>query len=461
MEIIKDERVKKIIEKLRNAIKLTRFENHVFITGGCVRDSLLNLPINDVDVVTDIEFGGVVLANLLVVKERCYVLNTNPVVFPSYGTAKVCLFNDDDLKDISIEFVDTRKCAYDPSKNCYGTLEEDSKRRDLTINALYWNITDEKLYDYNGGVDDMITQTLKCPSPHNIYLEDPIKMLRTIRFSAELGWGIEKETWIAIIQNSRLIKSVAQEKITLEVSKILTSPNASLGIRKMMYCGLLKVLMPDIQDLTSVYESKNPMVTAFDHTMNVLDAVLPLIENRLAALFHDIGSIVADNHNRTVSKDMFSAEVAASDLKKMKFSNIVINAVERAIRYHRVFDNYDDGVIPPDKKIRKFVSLVGEHIGTTIDLLNANNLHRTYGKKKRQALDILDRIEELDKIEETKNVKLPVNGVEVINRLGLKRGSPIVGILLNKVKDAFFENPNITKEECLQIVEKEAKILAL
>jgi tRNA nucleotidyltransferase (CCA-adding enzyme) len=273
-----------------------------------------------------------------------------------------------------------------------------------------------------------------------------------------LGWGIERNTWLSIIRHSHLIKKAPQELISSEISKILVSPNASIAIRKMMYCGLLHRVMPDIYDLTTGYESRNPMVTSFDHTMKVLDMVQPMIENRLAALFHDVGSVVTDGYNRSMSKDMFSAWVAATDLKDMKFSNAIIDAVETAIRYHRVFTNYADGVLPPDKKIRKFVNLVGEHIGTTVDLMNANNTHCTYGKKKTQALLILNRLEKLDEVEETKNVKLPVDGNDLIE-LGL-RGKTI-GKMLNLVKDAYFENPQITKEECLELVKKEIKVLAV
>ena len=93
--------------------------------------------------------------------------------------------------------------------------------------------------------------------------------------------------------------------------------------------------------------------------------------------------------------------------------------------------------------------------------MNANNLHQTYDKKKRQVLDILNRIEELDEIEQIQNVKLPINGGDIMRHLGMKRGNPTVGILLEKVKDAYFENPNITKEECLKIVDEEVKVLAV
>lgn len=458
MEVIKDEKILKIVSKLKECIKLTRFQNHVFVTGGAIRNSILDKPINDLDIVVDLEHGGVMLANLFAARERCYVINSNPIIYPTYGTAKVRLFKEEDLKDINIEFVESRKRPYEPSVGCFGTLEEDSKRRDLTINSLYWNITDEKLYDYVGGVNDMIDMTIKCADPYGMYVENPIKMLRAIRFSSELGWGIEKNTWLGIIKNSHLIKKAPQELITSEISKILTSQNASFGIKKMLYSGLLKETMPDIYDLINGYESKNPMVTTFDHTMKVLDCVQPFIENRLAALFHDVGNAVTEGYNRTMSKDKFNSDIASSDLKNMKFSNATIAAVETAIRYHRAFGNYADGVVPPDKKIRKFVSLVGEHIGTTIDLMNANNLYCTYGKKKSQALDILNRMEEMEELEKEKDIKLPIGGNDIVS-LGIRGKS--VGRILNVVKDAYFENPNITREECLEIIKHEVEVLTV
>lgn len=461
MDIIKDEKVLKIIEKIKNAIKLTKIENHVFITGGAIRDSLLKQPIHDIDVVCDLEEDShIVLANLLAAREKCYVMNSNPVIFSSYGTAKLNLLKDDYLKDINIEVVDSRKSHYLLGAKCFGTIEEDSKLRDLTINSLYYNINDGKLYDYVGAINDLTSQTLRTVNPDTVFIWNPIKMLRIIRFSAELGWGIEKNTWLAIIRHSHLISKAPQELISSEISKILVSPNASVGIRKMLYSGLLSRTMRDIADLTSGYESRNPMVTAFDHTMKVLDTVQPLIESRLAALFHDVGSVVTEGYNRSMSKDMFSAWVAAEDLKDMKFSNAIIDAVETAIRYHRVFGNYADGVVPPDKKIRKFTHLVDKYIGTTVDLMNANNLHCTYGKKKRQVLDILNKIEEFDKEEETKNIKLPISGSDVIKEFNLKSG-PQIGKIMNAVKEAYFENPKITKEECFKIAEETIKVLAV
>lgn len=464
MDIIKDEKVLKIVEKIKNAIKLTHFENHVFLVGGVVRDSLLGIKPTDVDVVCDIKGGGLMVANLLAAREKCYVLGSNPVVYETYGTAKVRLFKDPDLKDFDIEFVQTRKEQYHKeSRNpdtCYGTIEEDAKRRDLTINSLYYNITDGKLYDYNQAIDDLANQVIRTPSdPDIIFNDDPLRILRVIRFSCRYGWGINKETWLGMIKNAHRIKIISQERITDEVTKIITSPNASVGVRKMLYCGILHRILPDIYDMTMAYESRNPMVTSFDHTMKVLDEVQPFVENRLAALFHDVGRVITEK-DRTISPDEFSSDIASADLKAMKYPNYVIDAVQTAIKNHRIFKMYADGVTPPDKKIRKFINTCGDEIGTTLDLMNANNLYQTYDKKKRQVLDIIARIDELETIEESKNVKLPISGNDIMKEFNLKSG-PHIGKLMDKLKDAFFENPNITKEECFKLVEEEIKVLAV
>ena len=457
-----DEKIKKLVKLIQESIKGTAFENHVFLVGGCVRDLLLKIPCKDVDVCVDIKNGGMLFANYMAMKHQCYVAGTNPVVFETYGTAKFQLYKNEELKDIEIECVQTRKEQYHKeSRNpdtVYGTIQEDAKRRDLTINSLYYNISTEKVHDYNNGLDDLVNQVIKTPTDPDItFNDDPLRILRVIRFSTRFGWGIEKNTWLGMVKNAHRIKIISQERISDEISKILLCEKPSIGIRKMYYCGILHRVMPDIYDTTYAFESKNPMVSTFDHTMNVVDTVQPYLENRLAALFHDVGRIIT-GRRRDVNPDKFSAEVAADDLKAMKFPNYVIKTVETAIKFHRGFAVYADGVLPPDKKIRKFINLTGEDLGATVDLMNANNLHCTYGKKKRQVLDILNRIEEMEDAEKAANVKLPINGNDIQQYFSIKP-SPVVGIALEKVKDAYFENPNMTKDEALEIVEKLLKTI--
>ena len=459
-----DEKIKKLVKLIQESIKGTAFENHVFLVGGCVRDLLLKIPCKDVDICVDIKNGGMLFANYMAMKHQCYVVGTNPVVFETYGTAKFQLYKNEELKDIEIECVQTRKEQYHKeSRNpdtVYGTIQEDDKRRDLTINSLYYNISTEKVHDYNNGLDDLVNQVIKTPTDPDItFNDDPLRILRVIRFSTRFGWGIEKNTWLGMVKNAHRIKIISQERISDEISKILLCEKPSIGIRKMYYCGILHRVMPDIYDTTYAFESKNPMVSTFDHTMNVVDTVQPYLENRLAALFHDVGRIITDRR-KGVNPDKFSAEVAADDLKAMKFPNYVIKTVETAIKFHRGFSVYADGVLPPDKKIRKFINLTGEDLGATVDLMNANNLHCTYGKKKRQVLDILNRIEEMEDAEKAANVKLPISGNDIIREFKIKP-SPTIGILLEAVKDAYFENPNMTKDEAFEIVENKLKSLTV
>jgi hypothetical protein len=142
----------------------------------------------------------------------------------------------------------------------------------------------------------------------------------------------------------------------------------------------------------------------------------------------------------------------------MKYPNDVVNSVGTAIRYHRIFRIYADGVTPPDKKIRKFINLCKSDIGTTIDLMHANNVSQTYGVKKLQALCVVNRIEELNEIDKLQNVKLPIDGKDIIKEFKIKP-SPTIGIILEAVKDKYFENPSITREECLKVAKE--KLLKL
>ncbi len=452
--------IKELTNLIQNAIKGTHFEGKVYYVGGCVRDMILRLPIKDIDIVVELPNGGMQFAEFMCVKENCRVNGSNPVMFETYGTAKFNLRSHESLKDIDIECVHARKEQYHKLSNkpstSYGTIEEDAKRRDLTINSIYYNVSTENIRDYNNGIDDLVNMVIKTPSdPNVIFEDDPLRILRTIRFSCRFGWGIEKETWLGMIKNAHRLSIVSQERITDELSKILLCEKPSIGLRKMYYCGVLKKVLPDIYDTTEVLECKSPLVTVFGHTMNVLDNVQPCINNRLAALFHDIGQIIG---SKTPRIDDFSASVTEEILRDMKYSNAVVNSVATAIRYHRMFSIYADDAIIPDKKIRKFINLVGDDLVSTVDLMQANNIHCTNNKKKKQVYNLLDRIENLKDAESAAKVKLPINGHDIMREFNL-RGGAVIGKLLDYVRDTYFDNPSITREEALKIVENKIKEL--
>lgn len=450
-----DSKVIAVTKKLEKWLKNSIFEDKVYYVGGCVRDLILGKPVKDIDIVVELRNGGLMLANYLAVKDGSWIMGKNPVVFESYGTAKFEFRKDPDCAGIQLECVQTRKEQYHKeSRNpdtAYGTIQEDAMRRDLTINAMYYNITKEEICDFTDkGFHDLSYSVIRTPcDPDITFSDDPLRILRVIRFSARLGWGINKETWFGMVKNAYRIDIISQERITDEISKILCTDHPSEGIRKLMYCGILHRVMPDIYDMKYSYESKNPAVTTFDHTMKVLDEIVDgSLEHRLAALFHDVGRAMAES-DRTVSPNQFSADIAMADLRKMKYPNDVINAVACAIRHHEWFSTYTDGFLPPDKKIRKLMNSCGDNLAITLDLMNANNHSKTYNKKKQQVLQVMRRIEELDEVDEMTNIKLPVDGNEIMKELGIKKG-PTIGVILNELKEDYFENPEITKEECLK-----------
>jgi tRNA nucleotidyltransferase/poly(A) polymerase len=453
-----DKRIIYLIQKLKEMVDDSPFKNKVYLVGGCVRDMILGHPVKDIDIVVETPNGGINFANYITsVKANCYKVGKNPVVFENYGTAKFNILTDDKIKDIDLECVQTRKEQYHKeSRNpetCYGTIKEDAARRDLTINALYYNITSGNVIDFNNGsgFDDLANKVIRTPSdPDIVFSDDPLRILRVIRFATRLGWGIEKNTWLGMIKNAYRINVISNERVGDELSKILLTDKPSIGIRRLRDCGILHRILPDIYDEKDAHECNNPVVTIFDHTMDVLDEVQPIIEHRLAALFHDVGKIASDIINSNQQND-FSSDVAEYDLKELKFPNSIIKSVCVAIKYHTFFSSYTDGFTPPDSKIRKFLNTTGDDDAITLDLMEANNLHVTFNKKKKQVFGILQRIDELDNIEKIKNIKLPINGNDIIKEFNIKKG-PKIGILLETVKNAYLDYPDITKEECFEIV---------
>ena len=457
-----DKKVIAVINKLKNLIKGTSFEGKVYLVGGCIRDMILGKPIKDIDIVVEMPNGGLMFSSFITAKTKCFSEGKNPVVFETYGTAKFQILTDPEIEDIELECVQTRKEQYHKeSRNpetCYGTISEDAARRDLTINALYYNISTGKILDYNKGMGfkDINDKIIRTPSdPDVVFTDDPLRILRVIRFATRLGWGIEKNTWLGMIKNAYRINIISKERINDELSKILVTEKPSIGVSRLRDCGILHRILPDIYDEKYAFESRNPVVTTFDHTMDVLDDVQPIIEHRLAALFHDVGKLATDK-DRSISPNKFSAEVTRGDLKELKFSNDIINSVCNAIQYHTYFSSYTDGFTPPDSKIRKFLNVTGDDDAITLDLMEANNKNVTFNKKKKQVYSILSRIEEFEEDDKFKNIKLPIDGNDIIKEFRLKSG-PKIGILLDAVKEAYFENPDMTKDECFEVVEVKLK----
>lgn len=446
-----------VIHYLGDKIKGTKYEGHVCLVGGCVRDDFMGNPIHDFDVVIDLYNGGISFANFLAIKNNNLILSKNPVV---YGT-KQCASYKFDLngQEIHIECSQTRK---DPIKVDFtrtpmvrdynlGDFTSDSKLRDLTINSMYINVSTGELYDPNNGLDDLEDRILRCPNdPDVIFHDDPLRMMRIIRFSSTLQFGIEKATWLGIVKNHELIKDIAVERIADEFNKILLSIAPSVGLKKLMASGLLADIMPCLYEMNHI-NTRPPMavINPWEDALCMVDSTQELLDNRLSALFCQVGRTkcyCGHGHEK------FGIDIAKEILKHYKYSNVTIDNVCMAIKNHNRFGGIQSDETITNKSIRKLISETGKNLPLVLDVMKCYAYIMSQDK-----IDLYYKIQDLVRELKNENTNLPINGNDIMKKFNLPKGA-IVGKMLNIVKNAMFDNPNMTKEMAFDIIEKEYMI---
>lgn len=470
LEKYPNSKIGKLIERLNKIIDNSIFQNHVYIVGGAVRDFYLsteNYDPADVDIVVDVPDGGMSFAVWLAYNTGCFMQNKNPCLFPTYGTAKLQIYTDAELSDIELECVQTRKEKYNKETRnpttAFGTIQEDAMRRDLTINALYYNISTDEVCDFTKmGLDDIKNHIIRTTgTPDVVFDDDPLRILRVIRFSSRLGWKIEKNTWVGMIMNAKRIGILTQERVTTELNKMLMCDKPSEAIRMLDRCNVLRRVFPSLDVSKHVYQDIRPVRNLYEHILQTLDNTPKKLETRLAALFHDIGKIKTYDKGFMYHSQV-GADMAEEVLKAMKYSNATVETVKKAIENHEFFSSYIGSTIPRPAVIRKFVAKFDgndDDLDVALDLIHANNISQMYGKKAKQVLGIRAKIEELDKKskqESGKKIVMPVTGVDIMREFNLKP-SPLIGTIMNKVKSKVIEFPDITKDEVFNYVEEYLK----
>lgn len=236
-----------IRSRLHDLIAGSIFEGKVYFVGGCCRDEIMGVEIKDIDIAVAMRDGGILLAEWL--KSEGFAL-ADIVTFPEYGIAQ---FRLADYPDIELEAVNTRKESYpDPaSRNPvteYGTLEQDCLRRDLTINALYYDITEMCFVDVTGkGLADIRDQVVRTPvDPDRVYYEDPLRILRCIRFATRFGWEIESGTYAAMKRNVYRMEILSQERLKDEFCMMIQSENCAKAVELLRDCGCLDYILPEV-----------------------------------------------------------------------------------------------------------------------------------------------------------------------------------------------------------------------
>jgi poly(A) polymerase len=447
-----------ILQYLREQIRNTPFDGQVFVAGGYVRDLLLNRESEDIDLVITRPEGGTAFADWICSRAGCRT-GGNPVIFERFGTAKFNL-RVPGLPEVDIEAVMPRVEVYTPgSRNPdvqYTTLTEDAKRRDFTINAMFFNISTGEILDLVGGKDDLRKGVIRTAiDPELIFVDDPLRMMRAIRFSARFGWVLDTAILQALPKNAHRIQSITQERLNDELSKMLVSARPSWAIRLMQASGLLDYVLPEIATLKGVTQNKYHEHDVYDHTLAVLDGTPADLCTRLGALFHDAGkpdvrSVDEDGAVHFYDHETAGVVRATAALTRLRFSNEILNSVNTLVAQHmRLKQSGLDGTECSDKALRKLKADLGDELDRLLDLMHADNIaHAEQYAMPEQVPGIRKRLSEL-KVQA--KITLPVSGHDVMQEFGLKPGRE-VGVLLDLVKEAWFSNPDITREQALELL---------
>ena len=457
---MKNEVYTKIKQFLGELIAETEWKGHVYTVGGCVRDELMGHEIKDIDLCVSLPSGGIRFAEWL--RDNGHVMK-DVTVYPCYGTAMLHLKA---FPDVELEFVQTRKEKYidhtcrNP-ETAFGTIEDDYMRRDLTINALYTNISTGEIVDITGkGVEDIKNHIIRTPNaPDVIYDDDPLRILRCIRFASRYGWEIEAETFDGMVRNVHRLAIITKERVKDELDKMLTCQHPVMAMELLRKTGAMHYVIPELEDTYDMTQNEYHFGTVWEHTLSVLGNMKSdRLELRTAALLHDIGKIrvrtVEDGKVHFLKHELASADMVNELLRPLKYGNDFIREVTFLVKYHMACKTwgYECEHIKM-KKLRRLQYECGteERFRDLMLLIDAdNNAHAADRCMPRQVELILHYTEEMKHEGSAMfGYKLPLTGKDVMEIKGIKPG-PKVKESLDYLLKLAFVNPLRDKEEFIK-----------
>ena len=473
MKIYSDAELAQILDKdIFHLIGEAADELHLdcYVVGGYVRDIFLERPSNDIDVV--VVGSGIKVADAL---RRKLGRKAHISVFKNFGTAQV------KYKDLEVEFVGARRESYshDSRKPIVedGTLEDDQNRRDFTINAMAIQLNDAhfgELVDPFGGIEDLEDGIIRTPlDPDITFSDDPLRMMRCVRFATQLKFFIEDETFEALTRNADRLKIISGERICDELNKIMKSAQPSRGFVDLQRSGLLNLILPELAAL-DIVETRNGRAhkNNFYHTLEVLDNVAKKSDNlwlRWAALLHDIGKTRSKRWDPALgwtfhNHNFLGAKMVPEIFRRLKEPmDMKMKYVQKLVDLHMRPIVIADEVVT-DSAVRRLLHDAGADIDDLMTLCEADITSKNQ-VRKRQFLEnfrmVREKIADLKERDYKRLLQPVIDGNEIMEMFHLKPCRE-VGALKQCLKDAVLDNKvENEREPLMQLLMKKAEEMGL
>lgn len=436
-----------VLQVLRGAVRGTEYAGRLFLVGGFVRDQVLGLPSGKDDI--DIVFEGDALALARFLRQSG-AADFEPVVYPKFGTAMVI------VKGRAVEIVTARTESYSPESRKPevepGTLADDAKRRDFTINTLLQSLETSEITDPLGlAFADIDAKIVRTPTdPLLTFQDDGLRMLRAVRFAARFGYQIHPVTWKAMRQRATRINDVnpdrtrviSQERIRDEFCKTLLTTRVPLGLELLKDSGLLAQFAPELMAMVGVTQNEFHAYPVWEHTLIALGNLSPdaSLTLRLATLCHDIGKppakgISDDGRVHFYGHAETGAEITRKLMNRLKFSNDEITAVVKLVAQHMRIGEYKP--LWTDAAVRRLIRDLGPQLDNLfeihrVDVSALSPNHRDISR----ASELRARMAPIQEAQDICALTSPLDGLELMTRLNLKPGKQLGAVkeyLVNEV----------------------------